>query len=83
MRQRLTTRRRWIYALGAIAALTAMVTLAMIGFALTSLWPGVSLALGGGMALVAVVLAYRWLRAALTGRSPRDEAEPLGHHGTL
>ena len=71
------------FGIGAIAAMALAAALLLVGFALSGMWPGLSWAIGGGLALVAIVAGARWLRAAVTGESPARPADAADHRGAI
>jgi uncharacterized protein (DUF58 family) len=79
----LESRQRLLCAALGVAALGAAAALLLAGFAFSGLWPGVSWAVGGALALVALVVAARSFRAAFTGRSPTKSAEQIGGRGAI
>jgi hypothetical protein len=48
----------------------------MVGFAASGVWPGVSWAIGGSLAIVGFVVGARWLRIAIVGQSPVRHRPP-------
>ena len=71
--------------LAAVAGTVAVATIPLwLWFSVegNALWPGLALVLGLVLALVAVVLTWRWMRAAITGRHPDADADTRGR-GTL
>jgi hypothetical protein len=79
----LKSRQRLLFALVGVAALGAAAALLLAGFAFSGVWPGVSWAVGGALALPALLVAARSLRAALTGRSPTKSTEQIGRRGAI
>jgi membrane protein implicated in regulation of membrane protease activity len=79
----LKSSRRLLFAVLGVAALAAAAALLLAGFAFSGLWPGVSWAVGGALALVALVVAARSFRAAFTVRSPTKSAEQIGGRGAI
>jgi hypothetical protein len=76
MVKRLTLWPRVLFAL-AFAGLGLAAALLAAGFALSSVWPAVSWALGSALALVILLVAWSWLRAAVTGqRGQQEERAP-------
>ena len=81
--KRLTMWRRVSLALGAVICFCVAAGLLAAGFALSSVWPGVSWAVGGALALVILLLAGSWLRAAVSGRPRERQERPAGKGGTM
>jgi membrane protein implicated in regulation of membrane protease activity len=79
----LKSSRRLLFAVLGVAALAAAAALLLAGFAFSGVWPGVSWAVGGALALVALAVAARSFRAAFTGRSPTKSAEQIGGRGAV
>jgi hypothetical protein len=76
MPHRLTTRQRVLYGAAGIGAVCLAAALVAAGFAFSAAWPGLSWAVGSALALVGLVVAGRWLRAAFTGESKRRGSTP-------
>ena len=70
MTRLLDYRRRVAYGLGSVIVLALAITLALLGFAFSAVWPGISWALGTSLGIFGGVISFRWLRAALTGVAP-------------
>ena len=79
----LESRQRLLFAVLGVGAVGAAAALLLAGFAFSGVWPGLSWALGGALALVALVVAARLFRAAFTGRSPTKSVEQLGGRGAI
>ena len=76
---RMTPRQR---AFAAAAGTGACVTVPLfLWFAVegNALWPGLALALGLVLGLLAIVLTVRWLRAAISGHPPDEGTDTRGH----
>jgi len=80
---RLTRERRVLFAVGGVATLCLAVVLLALGFTLSGLWPGISWALGAALAIVAIAVSARWLRAAMTGESPGARRTPPEQRGAI
>jgi len=79
----MVARQRWLFAFGGVLALAAAIAFLLGGFALSVVWPGVSWALGGALALLSIFFATRWLWAALTGRATNRSDDSYPGRGTL
>ena len=80
---RITRERRVLFAVGGVATLCLAAVLLALGFALSGLWPGISWAIGAALALVAIAVSARWLRAAMTGQSPGSQRKPPEQRGAI
>ena len=81
--RRLTTRQRTLAAFAGVTSLCFAVILGAAGFALSGVWPGLSWAFGGALALVAIFSAVRLLRAAITGYSSPGRRGPPEQRGVV
>ena len=82
MTDRLRTPQRVRFALGGVLLVAIASALALAGFALSAVWPGVSWAVGAALAFVLLLPAARWLRAAITGRIAAAEHD-AGRRGAV
>ena len=69
---------RILFAGGGVAMLGAGGVLIWLGVVTTPIWVGLSLAVGLTLALVALTIAGRWLRIAITGHRPVSEKQLPG-----
>jgi len=83
IRHRLTFRHRFLAAVAGVGALCLAAALAAAGFALSGMWPGLSWAIGGAFALVAIFGAVKLLRAAITGYSSPGRGGPPEQRGAI
>ena len=82
MSQRLGPRQRALFAVGGVVLVCLAIALALAGFSLSLVWPGLSWAVGGALALVVLFGAWRWLRAAITGTAAASRGQD-GQRGTI
>jgi hypothetical protein len=77
---RMPARHRAAYGLAAFGMFLLALGVAATGFAFTPIWPGVSLAVGGALAIVVLFVGVRLVHAAVTGTRPfRSAARQSGH----
>ena len=78
MDKHLPVSQRIVFGGGGIAMLGAAGALIWLGVATTPIWLGLSLAVGLALALLALMIAGRWLRAAITGHRPVSDKQLPG-----
>ena len=83
MADRLNVQQRFYFAAAGLGAFCLAALLALGGFALTAVWPGLSWAIGSALGLITALLGFRWIWAAVVGYAPRPFRSAAEHRGTI